>query len=113
MNLFLKNPANSRSARCCRSGRAYQVETAGGKRTKVKVRTLLHYENRRRTAARRCQAIAADVDFEFLWEVAGQDEFGFADSAPNTSATAAARRGRRPGAGAARRAYLFYKKGAR
>jgi exoribonuclease-2 len=63
------------------AGEAYQVEMASGKRSKVKAKDiLLQYEKPAPAELmEQAKAIAADVDLEFLWEVAGEDEFGFAE----------------------------------
>ena len=63
------------------AGEAYQVEMPSGKRTKVKSRdVLLQFEKPDpATLLEQAKAIAADVDLEFLWEVAGEEEFGFAE----------------------------------
>jgi exoribonuclease-2 len=66
-----------------------QVELASGKRAKVKSANVLQ-----RFAApapgellERAEAEAEGIDTEFLWEVCGEDEFGFEDLAkPNTTA---------------------------
>jgi exoribonuclease-2 len=63
------------------AGEAYQVEMASGKRNKVKAKdVLLQFEKPGPAELmEQAKAIAADVDLDFLWEVAGQDEFGFAE----------------------------------
>ncbi|MES2316747.1 MAG: ribonuclease catalytic domain-containing protein [Pseudomonadota bacterium] len=82
MNLFFEESGDFKvGSVLSQAGEAYQVEIPSGKRTKVKVKdVLVQYEKpapqELMDAAR---AIALDVDFEFLWEVAGQDEFGFAE----------------------------------
>jgi exoribonuclease-2 len=60
-----------------------QVETASGKRSKIKTANILL-----RFAAPApsevlagAEALAAELDADFLWEAAGADEFGFADLA--------------------------------
>lgn len=62
-------------------GEAYQVELASGKRTKVKSKdVMLQFAS---PAPARlledAQLVAQDIDLDFLWEVAGEDEFGFAE----------------------------------
>ncbi len=82
MNLFFEESGDFKvGSVLSQAGEAYQVEMPSGKRTKVKVKdVLVQYE---KPSAQElmdgAKAIAADVDFEFLWEVAGQDEFGFAE----------------------------------
>ncbi len=82
MNLFFEESGDFKVGTVLsQAGEAYQVEMPSGKRTKVKVKdVLLQYE--KPSAAdllEAAKAVAADVDFEFLWEVAGLDEFGFAE----------------------------------
>ncbi|MEO7579850.1 MAG: RNB domain-containing ribonuclease, partial [Massilia sp.] len=82
MNLFFEESGDFKvGSVLSQAGEAYQVEMPSGKRTKVKVKdVLLQYE--KPTAAElldTAKAVAADVDLEFLWEVAGQEEFGFAE----------------------------------
>jgi len=82
MNLFFEESGDFKVGTVLsQAGEAYQVEMPSGKRTKVKVKdVLLQYE--KPSAAdllEAAKAVAADVDFEFLWEVAGQEEFGFAE----------------------------------
>jgi exoribonuclease-2 len=63
------------------AGEAYQVELASGKRSKVKIKdVLLQFEKPAPEALLdEAKGIAAEVDLDFLWEVAGQEEFGFAE----------------------------------
>jgi exoribonuclease II len=82
MNLFFEESGDFKvGSVLSTAGEAYQVEMPSGKRTKVKVKdVLVQYE--KPSAAElleQAKAIAAEVDFEFLWEVAGQEEFGFAE----------------------------------
>ena len=82
MNLFFEESGDFKvGAVLSQAGEAYQVEMPSGKRTKVKVKdVLLQYEKPGPAELlEAAKAIAADVDFEFLWEVAGQEEFGFAE----------------------------------
>ncbi len=82
MNLFFEESGDFKVGTVLsQAGEAYQVEMPSGKRTKVKVKdVLLQYEKPGPAELlEEAKAIAADVDFEFLWEVAGQDEFGFAE----------------------------------
>src|SRR5690606_33704318 len=62
-------------------GEAYQVEMPSGKRTKVRAKDVLLQFTAIAPAEliEQAQAIASDIDLDFLWEVAGQDEFGFAE----------------------------------
>jgi exoribonuclease-2 len=60
-----------------------QVETASGKRLKVKAAAvLLRYAEPAPSALiADAQRLAAELDANFLWEVSGEDEFGFAELA--------------------------------
>jgi exoribonuclease-2 len=82
MNLFFEESGDFKvGSVLSTAGEAYQVEMPSGKRTKVKVKdVLVQYEKPAPAELLdAAKAIAADVDFEFLWEVAGQEEFGFAE----------------------------------
>ena len=60
-----------------------QVETASGKRAKIKsANVLLRFqEPSPGDLLGRSEALAADIETEFLWECAGEVEFAFADFA--------------------------------
>ena len=82
MNLFFEESGDFKVGTVLsQAGEAFQVEMPSGKRTKVKVKdVLIQYEKPApQELLDGAKAIAADVDFEFLWEVAGQEEFGFAE----------------------------------
>ena len=82
MNLFFEESGDFKvGAVLSQAGEAYHVDTPSGKRTKVKVKdVLLQYEKPAPAELLElAKAIAADIDFEFLWEVAGEEEFGFAE----------------------------------
>jgi exoribonuclease II len=82
MNLFFEESGDFKvGAVLQQQGEAYQVEMPTGKRTKVKSKDVLLQFDKPSPAEllEQAKAIAADVDLEFLWEVAGQDEFGFAE----------------------------------
>ena len=82
MNLFFEESGDFKVGTVLsQAGEAYQVEMPSGKRTKVKVKdVLVQYEKPgAQELLDAARAIAADADFEFLWEVAGQEEFGFAE----------------------------------
>jgi exoribonuclease-2 len=82
MNLFFEESGDFKvGAVLSQAGEAYQVEMPSGKRTKVKVKdVLLQYEKPGPAELlEAAKGIAAEVDLEFLWEVAGQEEFGFAE----------------------------------
>jgi exoribonuclease-2 len=82
MNLFFEESGDFKvGTMMSQAGEAYQVEMASGKRTKVKIKdVLLQYEKPSPTdLMEQAKAVAADIDLEFLWEVAGEEEFGFAE----------------------------------
>ncbi|MFC5511389.1 ribonuclease catalytic domain-containing protein [Massilia jejuensis] len=80
MNLFFEESGDFKVGTVLSTaGEAYQVELASGKRTKVKVKdVLLQFDKPApEVLLDEARAIAADVDLDFLWEVAGTEEFGF------------------------------------
>ncbi|NVD69316.1 RNB domain-containing ribonuclease [Duganella sp. BJB1802] len=82
MNLFFEESGDFKvGSMMSQAGEAYQVEMASGKRTKVKIKdVLLQYEKPSPTdLMEQAKAVAADIDLDFLWEVAGEEEFGFAE----------------------------------
>jgi exoribonuclease-2 len=82
MNVFFEESGDFKvGAVLSQAGEAYQVEMPSGKRTKVKSRdVLLQFEKPDpATLLEQAKAVAQDVDLDFLWEVAGQEEFGFAE----------------------------------
>jgi exoribonuclease-2 len=82
MNLFFEESGDFKAgAVLSQQGEAYQVEMQTGKRTKVKARDVLLQFTSPPPAQllTEAQSIADDIDLDFLWEVAGQDEFGFAE----------------------------------
>src|SRR5450830_1282837 len=84
MNLFFEESGDFKvGSVLSQAGEAYQVELPTGKRSKVKIKdVLLQFEKPAPAELLdAAKAIAADVDLEFLWEVAGQEEFGFAELA--------------------------------
>ncbi len=64
-------------------GESFQVEMASGKRAKVKSRdALLQFASPApQELLQQAQAISDEIDLDFLWEVAGEEEFGFVDLA--------------------------------
>jgi exoribonuclease-2 len=82
MNLFFEESGDFKvGAIMSQAGEAYQVEMASGKRTKVKIKdVLLQYEKPSPGELMdQAKAVSADIDLDFLWEVAGEEEFGFAE----------------------------------
>jgi exoribonuclease-2 len=82
MNLFFEESGDFKAgAVLSQQGEAYQVEMQTGKRTKVKAKdVLLQFASPEpATLLNDAHAIADEIDLDFLWEVAGEEEFGFAD----------------------------------
>ena len=82
MNLFFEESGDFKAGTVLsQQGEAYQVELPTGKRTKVKAKDVLLQFNSPAPAEllAQAQALAQTVELDFLWEVAGQEEFGFAD----------------------------------
>ncbi|HZW20099.1 ribonuclease catalytic domain-containing protein [Noviherbaspirillum sp.] len=82
MNLFFEESGDFKAGTVLsQQGEAYQVEMQTGKRTKVKARDILFQFASPDPAQllSDAKAIADEVDLDFLWEVAGQDEFGYAE----------------------------------
>jgi exoribonuclease-2 len=82
MNLFFDESGDFKAGvAMSQQGEAYQVELASGKRTKVRAKDVLLQFNSPEPAEfmRDAQVIADEVDLDFLWEVAGEEEFGFID----------------------------------
>lgn len=82
MNLFFEESGDFKAgAVLSQQGEAYQVELQTGKRTKVKARDVLLQFSSPEPAQllADAQAVAEEIDLDFLWEVAGQEEFGFAE----------------------------------
>jgi len=80
MNVFFEESGDFKvGAVLSQAGEAYQVELASGKRSKVKGKdVLIQFEKPEPEALlAAAKGIAAEVDLDFLWEVAGQEEFGF------------------------------------
>ncbi len=82
MNLFFEESGDFKAgAVLAQQGEAYQVEMQTGKRTKVKARdVLLQFAAPAPVQLlEEARAVAEEIDLAFLWEVAGEDEFGFAE----------------------------------
>src|ERR1700677_3976037 len=60
---------------------SYQVELPTGKRSKVKSRDVLiqFATPSAEHLLKEAHAVAEEIDLDFLWEVAGQEEFVFTD----------------------------------
>jgi len=82
MNLFFEESGDFKAgAVLSQQGEAYQVEMASGKRTKVKSKDVMlqFVSPAPAKLLEDAQVIQQDIDLDFLWEVAGEDEFGFAE----------------------------------
>jgi exoribonuclease-2 len=82
MNLFFEESGDFKAGvALSQQGEAYQVEMPSGKRTKVRAKDVLLQFAAPAPAQLMAEAqqVAAEVDLDFLWEVAGQEEFGFAE----------------------------------
>ncbi len=82
MNLFFEESGDFKvGAVLSQQGEAYQVETPTGKRTKVRARDVLLQFDTPSAAEMIASAnrVAEDIDVAFLWEVAGEEEFGVAE----------------------------------
>jgi exoribonuclease-2 len=82
MNVFFEESGDFKvGSVMTQAGEAYQVEMASGKRTKVKTKDVLLQFDKPSPAElmEQAKAISAEIDLEFLWEVAGEEEFGFAE----------------------------------
>ena len=84
MNLLFEESGDFKAGSIMtQQGESYQVEMASGKRSKVKSRdALLQFAAPGpQELMQQAQAIADDIDLDFLWEVAGEEEFGFTELA--------------------------------
>ena len=82
MNLFFEETGDFKAGTVLsQQGEAYQVEMQTGKRTKVKARdVLLQFTSPDPVQLMNDARIVADeIDLDFLWEVAGNEEFGFVE----------------------------------
>ena len=82
MNLFFEESGDFKAGTIMsEAGEAYQVEMASGKRSKIKSRdVLLQFSapapQELITAAK---IVCDEIDLDFLWEVAGENEFAFTE----------------------------------
>ncbi|QDD63032.1 RNB domain-containing ribonuclease [Herbaspirillum seropedicae] len=84
MNLLFEESGDFKAGSIMtQQGESYQVEMASGKRAKVKARdALLQFATPApQELLQQAQAIAEEIDLDFLWEVAGEEEFGFTELA--------------------------------
>ena len=58
-------------------GTSLQIESISGKRSKIKANAVvLRFESELDQFLPAADALAADIDPDFLWQVCGKDEFG-------------------------------------
>ncbi len=82
MNLFFEESGDFKAgSMMSQVGEAYQVELASGKRSKIKLKdVLLQFTSPDPVSLmEQAKVMAAEIDLAFLWEVAGEEEFGFAE----------------------------------
>lgn len=82
MNLFFEESGDFKSgAVLSQQGEAYQVELPSGKRVKVRAKDVLlqFAEPGAEAMLSEAERIRQEIDIPFLWEVAGVEEFAFAD----------------------------------
>lgn len=82
MNLFFETSGDFKAGTVLtKSGESFQVELIGGKRAKVRARdVLIEYSNiEPAQLIEQAKRAAEDIDLDFLWEVAGADEFSFSE----------------------------------
>jgi len=82
MNIFYEEDGGFKAGRVLADqGGALQVESSTGKRSKVKISNVLLEFREPEPAAllRDAHALADQIDLDFLWECAPQDEFGFSE----------------------------------
>jgi exoribonuclease-2 len=82
MNLFFEESGDFKAGvALSQQGEAYQVELQSGKRTKVKAKEVLLQFAAPSPLELLADArgVAEEIELDFLWEVAGQEEFDFAE----------------------------------
>ena len=82
MNLFFEESGEFKTGGILNQvGEAFQVELPGGKRTKVRAKDVLFQFSSHEPAELISQAsqVSEEIDLDFLWEVAGENEFGYQD----------------------------------
>jgi len=82
MNLFFEESGDFKAGTVLtQQGEAFQVETLTGKRSKVRARdVLLQFDTPSPgELISRATSLSHQMDVSFLWEVAGEQEFSFAD----------------------------------
>jgi exoribonuclease II len=83
MNVFFEEDGGFKVARVMEDiGTSLQVEAASGKRSKIKSNViLLRFESALSDLLPQAEALAGDIDPDFLYEVSGDAEFAFDDLA--------------------------------
>ncbi|NBQ85585.1 MAG: RNB domain-containing ribonuclease, partial [Methylophilaceae bacterium] len=83
MNVFYEEDGGFKVASVMsETGGALQVESAGGKRSKIKANNvLLRFENPLSSFMDSVNAEAENLEVPFLWECCGEPEFGFEELA--------------------------------
>ncbi len=82
MNLFFEESGEFKTGRILNQvGEAFQVELPGGRRTKVRAKDVLFQFDTHEPASLLTEAkqAAEEIDLDFLWEVAGDDEFVYSE----------------------------------
>ena len=90
MNLFFEESGDFKAGTVLtQQGEAFQVETLTGKRSKVRARdVLLQFDTPSPgELISRATSLSHQMDVSFLWEVAGEQEFGFVDLGYTVSAS--------------------------
>ena len=81
MNVFFEESGSFKAGSVLsRQGDAFQVELPGGRRAKVRAKDVLIEFDKPGAAElmQEADAVAQDIDLDFLWECAPEDEFPFA-----------------------------------
>ena len=82
MNLFFEESGDFKTGSVlAQVGEAYQVALPSGRQTKVRARDVLLQYTAHDPAQlmSEAQEIAGEIDLDFLWEVAGEEEFSFTE----------------------------------
>ncbi|EEG07807.1 ribonuclease catalytic domain-containing protein [Pseudogulbenkiania ferrooxidans] len=79
MNVFYEESGSFKvGAVVSRNDASLQVDTLHGKRAKIKsANVMLEFNSTLAEFLPAVEKLAAEIDVDFLWEVSGQDEFGF------------------------------------
>jgi exoribonuclease-2 len=79
MNVFYEESGSFKvGSIVSKSDASYQVDTQHGKRAKIKAANVfLEFEGPLDAFLSETEALAADIDLDFLWECCGSEEFGY------------------------------------